>query len=215
MERLSACSRFVVGSVQRADSARVLATLQNVGLSCELRGEYGADYLRKLLSAPAAWTSANERGEVVFLPSFSPEFVLRFWREGGGVHLHLATLNLLIYHRHFGGAARWLTSASVDAGPMEVAHEEFADAPSAFAGVFAETLPPNAAENRRAVIFDGMPLEVRIETAGKRADRSFHAPLQSEPEAHAWLNRLLEAASCFTSAETRKRLHEVRRYLSD
>lgn len=211
-QRLSTCSYFVVGSVAQTDSTQALARLCEAGLNCSLTERYDVDYVRRILQAPPAWASAKERGEVVFMPSFSPELILRFWNDERGRHMHLSRLNVMIGHRHF-SLARWLTSTSEEAGPEEVLHEEQTSAPAALASIFVDALPSEAAPTPGYILTDGMPLHVRLEAAGHRAARRFHSPGQSElPEAYAWLMRVLNAASCFTSPESREGLRDIKSY---
>lgn len=212
-ERLSACSRFVVGNIATSDSLGVLARLREEGLFVELAREYGTEYLRQVLPGPLEWLSATERAEVIFMPAFSPEVVVRFW-SGSGIRMHLASLNVMASDRHF-SVARWLTSASEDAGPEEVLHEE-SGASSFGLGVFTDALPPLAVSDPAVGIIDGISVHLVMEAAEKRAERSFHSATPSEqPAAHAWLMRVLSAASCLTSSESRERLRDVASYFHE
>jgi len=108
-DRLRASDTVVVGDLAETSG---LDALTSCGLVAELvdLDDYNS-HVRRNLPPPRepAWSSARATLEVVVLPSFSDELVIRLWEVGDRGQLQLGSLGIQIWGRHF-CRARWTFS---------------------------------------------------------------------------------------------------------
>lgn len=101
---------WVIADLCVDDFDRTRAELERVGIHAELTSfaDYTPEYLRRVLPpAPPEWDRSEQRLEVVFRPSFSPEVILRLFRDGSRCTLQLASMSTSVWERHF-NAPEWL-----------------------------------------------------------------------------------------------------------
>lgn len=210
-DHLARWPRCVVGAClpDELDAAR--RELEPLGVGVEPVGEYGHEAVLAVVPGPPQpeWDDAEATLEVVFLPSFHPEVVLRAWTRDGRSRAQLASVGTQVARTRLGWAP-WLFGED-DEVPPERPSSEVADADLACLIGSALALPAA----RSAIGLDGMTVVLRA----RRGARVVHADAWSPtPGTHPELARLLaalraHARRAFSMPASMARLAELDRYL--
>ena len=213
MKRLRSGAEPVVATVGAQRAQRLRAELLALEIPSEIYGidDYGPAYLRKLLPAPPAWGAARERGEFVFMPSFSPEVVLRMWKHGTADHAHLAALDTNVFVAHF-NVARWLREEGEI--PEEAKKADESVVVDSVDAVLGYRLPSMPRGWDSCAIADGILVYVCLETSEGRQEHTYSSPAADHlPRAHAFLKQVLEVSRYLNGLESHRRLAELQREL--
>lgn len=187
-DHLTRWPRCVVGALLQDELDATRRDLEPLGVTIEPVGEYGADTLRAVLpGAPQPdWDAAEAALEVVVLPSFHPEVVLRAWAGKGRSWTQLASLGTQLWRTRY-NQPPWLVGDDEDVPPEDPSSEvaELADDVAALVDA-ALALPPT----RPRIGLDGVIVALRARRGDRVHDVETWSPT---PSCHPELVRLLVA----------------------
>ena len=204
----------VVGTVTRGDADALRAQVRALGIGIELfTDEDYPTYVGALLPGSAECARASDACELLVLPSFSPELVIRLWIAEGRGHLQVASMGTSVWARRF-DRPPWLGrehASPTDAAAPERPGTSTGEVPASEVARLLEDAWSVVEPSRRAGL-DGTSLVIEVRTGTRRRRIAAWSGHRGGPFAVLARASAL-ARSCLSGVDGEQRLDELRQAL--